>query len=102
MDDKTRLQHIQLNVIMPKKHGQVRNLYDEDFTWLIKQAEKVEVYERELKRMYDGVYGQTKAVAELVKVRAYIFTCSYKTAWENYLDDDEKYDFTFEQIKEYL
>ncbi|WP_079708609.1 hypothetical protein [Paraliobacillus ryukyuensis] len=73
-----------------------------DISWLIKQAEKVEVYEKELKRLYDDRYEQPKVVAELVKVRAYIFTCSYKTAWENWLDDDEKYDFTFEQIKKYF
>lgn len=40
MDDKTRLDHIKSVVILPKKHGQVKNLYDEDFKWLIKQAEK--------------------------------------------------------------
>lgn len=46
MNDKSRLEHIKLVVIIPKKHGQVKNLYDEDFKWLIKQAEKVDRIEK--------------------------------------------------------
>ena len=48
MDDKTRLHFIKTNVVLPKRNGQVKNLYNKDFEWLIEQAEKVEVLERQL------------------------------------------------------
>ena len=35
---------------------------------------------------------------ETVKRRAELFTCSYKTAWKNYMEEDEKQGFTIEQI----
>jgi hypothetical protein len=37
-------------------------------------------------------------VLRLLIKRAYMFTCSYKTAWENWLEDDEKEGFTYEYI----
>lgn len=67
---------------------------------LLKQT--VKIYEKEIQRLYSETYKQPKVVAELLKSRAFIFTCSYKTVWENYMDDNEKYDFTYEEIIEYL
>ena len=49
MDDKTRLRHIKANVILPKKNGQVKNLYNKDFEWLIEQAEVLEKLRQEYK-----------------------------------------------------
>lgn len=54
MDDITRLRFIKTNVILPKKNGQVRNLYNKDFEWLIEQAEKVERYEKALKEIAEN------------------------------------------------
>lgn len=42
MDDNARLQHIKSVVIRPKKNGQIRNLYNKDFDFLIEQAEEAE------------------------------------------------------------
>jgi hypothetical protein len=39
MDAKTRLQHIKSVAIRPKKNGQIRNLYNKDFDFLIERAE---------------------------------------------------------------
>jgi hypothetical protein len=47
MDDKTRLHFIKINVVLPKNNGQVKNLYNKDFEWLIEQAEKVDMLEQE-------------------------------------------------------
>lgn len=41
-------------------------------------------------------------VAELLELRAFIFTCSFRTAWKEYLEDDEKFDFTLEEILNYI
>lgn len=41
-------------------------------------------------------------VIYLLTSRAYIFTCSYKTAWDNWLTDEEKQDYTFDEIMDYL
>jgi hypothetical protein len=56
MDDLTKLKFIKLNVIMPKKNGQVRNLYNKDFEWLIEQAEKVEQLEKRLNELAQTNY----------------------------------------------
>lgn len=37
-------------------------------------------------------------VARLVSNRAYIFTCSYKTAWEQWMTEDEKEGFSYEYL----
>jgi hypothetical protein len=37
-------------------------------------------------------------VARLLCWRAYIFTCSYKTAWEIFMMDDEKLGFTYDYL----
>lgn len=42
------------------------------------------------------------AVAILVKRRAEMFTWSYKTAWDNWVEDEEKQGFKYEQVKVYL
>ena len=57
---------------------------------------------KEITRLHNESYKQSSVVADLLKARAYIFTCSYKTAWELWLEDNEKFDFTFEEIKEYI
>lgn len=41
-------------------------------------------------------------VAEIVRRRAFMYTCSYETAWNNWLDDGEKAGFTFEELAEVL
>lgn len=37
-------------------------------------------------------------VARIVSRRAYMFTCSYKTVWEQWMSDDEKDGFTYENL----
>jgi len=39
-------------------------------------------------------------VAEAVKTMAYMFTCSYKTAWEQYMHPAITEQFKFEQVME--
>lgn len=41
-------------------------------------------------------------VANLVKQRAYIFTCSYRTTWALWLDEEEKHGYKYEEIAKYL
>lgn len=69
---------------------------------IIEQAEKVVFYEKELDRLYTDRYHTIKTVAELLYFRAYMFTCSYVTAWNNHLDEDEKMGFTYMQVVSYL
>lgn len=65
------------------------------------QKEK-EILIKELDRLYAERYKQPSVVAELLELRAYIFTCSYQTAWEQYMEDNEKFNFTLEEILDYL
>jgi len=37
-------------------------------------------------------------VSEILLNRAYIFTCSYETAWTQWMDEDEKEQFTFNEV----
>jgi hypothetical protein len=39
-----------------------------------------------------------ETVARLISNRAYIFTCSYKTAWNQYMTDEEKQGFTYDYL----
>ncbi|MGM7720672.1 hypothetical protein [Metabacillus sp. Hm71] len=39
-------------------------------------------------------------LAKLLMFRAYNFTCSYKTAWEKWLNHPLKYKYTFEEVTE--
>lgn len=39
-----------------------------------------------------------KRVSKLLSFRAYIFTCSYRTAWDNWLEENEKEGFAFEDM----
>lgn len=41
-------------------------------------------------------------VCRLLAKRAYIFTCSSRTAWDNWLEEDEKEGFTYDYIIDYL
>jgi hypothetical protein len=41
-------------------------------------------------------------VSRLMINRGYIFTCSYQTTWNQYMTEDEKQDFTFEYIMDYI
>ncbi len=66
MDDKTRLEFVKLNVIRPKKNGQVRNVYNQDFDWLIEQAEKVE-------SLQDKVERYEKALEKIAEDRSVAF-----------------------------
>jgi hypothetical protein len=43
-----------------------------------------------------------RTVSSILKRRAYIFTCSYKTAWENWLTVEEKQGFTYKEIIQYI
>ncbi len=42
-----------------------------------------------------------KAAAEL-KFRAAIFTCSYKTAWNNFIDADILEAYSFDEVMDYI
>jgi hypothetical protein len=39
-----------------------------------------------------------ETVLQILKRRSYIFTCSYETAWKNWMTNDEKAGVTFEEI----
>lgn len=41
-------------------------------------------------------------IVKLLKKRALIFNCSYKTAWNNYLTYKEKDGLIFEEIESHL
>jgi len=41
-------------------------------------------------------------VSELLKDRAFMFACSYKTAWNEHMKDDEKEGYTFNQVIDYI
>jgi len=43
-----------------------------------------------------------REVARLLKWRAYIFTCSYATAWELWLELEEKRGFAFEEVLAFI
>ena len=45
-----------------------------------------------------GALNRLERVIERIKKRAYIFNCSYQTAWDNYLADGEKEGFSKEYI----
>ena len=54
-----------------------------------------------VEQLYGGVNILLKAeerVARLLSRRAYIFTCSYKTAWKQWLGEEEKEGFTYEYL----
>ena len=41
-------------------------------------------------------------VAKLLKMRAYIFECSYHTAWSLWMDEEEKQGFTYVEVIPYV
>lgn len=41
-------------------------------------------------------------VANLVKQRAFIFTCSYQTAWSLWLDEEEQQGYKYTEIAKHL
>lgn len=47
-------------------------------------------------------YMDIKEVVKLLERRAYIFTCSYTTAWENWLTDEEKQGLSYEEVLDYM
>lgn len=59
MDNETRLHFIKSNVILPKKNGQVRNLYSKDFEWLIEQVEKIEILQK-------GIESSSRVIDDMV------------------------------------
>jgi hypothetical protein len=42
--------------------------------------------------------GMEIKLVKLLEKRAYIFNCSYKTAWDRYISEIEKEGFTFDEI----
>lgn len=57
----------------------------------------------ERQRMDTGVERKPpEVVAKLVRVRAYIFTCTYQTTWTLWLDEEEKQGYTYQEIAEHL
>lgn len=40
-------------------------------------------------------------LSEYLKWRSYIFTCSYETAWNNYIDESLKV-YTFDEVYDYI
>lgn len=55
------------------------------------------IWSQEVKKM-----GKEVIVAELLKKRAYMFLCSYKTAWIKWLEEEEKQGFTYEEVMKYI
>lgn len=41
-------------------------------------------------------------VGNKLRRRAYMFTCSYKTAWENWMEKKHTEKFSFEEVVEHL
>jgi len=55
-----------------------------------------------MKLQYSRQPEQLKRVIKLTKKRAYIFTCSYKTAWDNWMLEEEKEWYLYEEIEPHL
>lgn len=45
---------------------------------------------------------EIKTVAKILMRRAYIFTCSYRTAWVQWMEQEEKSSFKFDEIFDYI
>ncbi|MFF2878130.1 hypothetical protein ACFVR2_17595 [Gottfriedia sp. NPDC057991] len=45
---------------------------------------------------------KVETISETLRSRAYMFTCSYLTAWNNYLTEDEKEGYSFDDVKSYM
>lgn len=43
-----------------------------------------------------------ETVVRTMSQRAFIFTCCYKTAWEQYMTKEEKHNLSFEHVYDYL
>lgn len=62
---------------------------------------KDQLYKGRMNMVINKSFEPHESVIRLVQKRSYMFTCGFKTAWDQYVEEDEKRGLTYEQAYDY-